>query len=93
MENITVNDLISNKKSLFEQRRTSININPENYSVDALMKYACALQFHLNESNMERTEIDRFNAETLIEKDFIEPEKSFVTWTAAAAKAYTRYEI
>jgi hypothetical protein len=41
------------------------------------MRYAGTLQFHLNESNMERTEIDRLNAETLIEKDFIEPDRAF----------------
>jgi len=36
------------------------------------MNYAINLQFHLNESNMEKTEIDRHNAEALIQKDFIE---------------------
>jgi hypothetical protein len=78
VDNTSLPDLIANKKSPFEQRRTSININPENYNQDALMKYACALQFHLIESNMERTEIDRQNAEALIEKDFIEPSTIFI---------------
>jgi hypothetical protein len=71
-ENVTIADLLQNKKSPFEQRKTSINISPENYNKDALMNYAINLQFHLNESNMEKTEIDRLNAEALIEKDFIE---------------------
>lgn len=71
-DKMSVQDFLRNYKSPFEHRKTSINISPENYNEDALMKYACNLQFHLNEANLERTEIDRLNAEALIEKDFIE---------------------
>jgi len=73
VESMTVQDLISNKnKNVLEQRKSSINIDPKDYSEDALKVYAMNLQFHLNESNLERTEIDRLNAEALIEKDFSE---------------------
>ena len=71
-ERMTIDDFLQNKKSVFELRKTSININPENYSNDALRKYAYNLQFTLCESNLEKNEIDRYNAEALIEKDFIE---------------------
>lgn len=60
-----------NKKNQFEKRVSSINISPGDYDVDSLQKYAFSFQFHLSESNVEKTEIDRENAEALIEKDFI----------------------
>ena len=78
IDKLSVEDFISNKKNQFEFRKASININPENYNDDALMKYACNLQFHLNESNLEKTEIDRLSAEALIEKDFIEVDGAHV---------------
>ena len=68
---ISVEDLLQGKKNQIEQRKTTINITPENYSDDALETYAIQLQYRLNELNMERTEIDRHNFEALIEKDFI----------------------
>lgn len=40
VENISIQELLQNKKSPFEQRKTSINISPENYNKDALMNYA-----------------------------------------------------
>ena len=66
---------MTNKKNPLEKRVSSINISPDSYGDDALTKYAFSLQFHLSESNIERTEIDRENAEALIEKDFIDLEK------------------
>ena len=52
-----------------------MDISPEDYDLTALKEYAFLFQFHVCDFNIEITEIDKDNAETLIEKDFIDLDK------------------
>lgn len=55
-----------------QARQLQIKVSPKDYVEELLFTYTTSLQFHLDMYNLEKSELDRSNAENLIEKDFIE---------------------
>ena len=73
---ISVEDYIKRPLRQIEQRRTSIQIDKQDYDkAQVLETFAIGLQVTLTELNVDRTEIDKTSFEALIEKDFIDQEQ------------------
>lgn len=73
---ISVEDYIKRPLRQIEQRRSSIQIDKQDYDkAQVIETFAIGLQVTLTELNIDRTEIDKISFEALIEKDFIDQEQ------------------
>lgn len=74
---ISVEDYIKRPLRQIEQRKSSIQIDKQDYDkAQVIETFAIGLQVTLTELNIDRTEIDKISFEALIEKDFIDQEQS-----------------